>query len=61
MTETKHGGVRPGAGRPAIGRRRVVSISLPDQDWKKIDQKIESGEVESLSEYFRDLHKKMHK
>lgn len=51
-----HGGYREGAGRPAIGKRKVVSISLPDQDWEKIDQKIESGEVSSYSEYFRTLH-----
>lgn len=50
------GGARPGAGRPRTGTPRKVSITLPDEEWERIDQLISSGQIKSLSDYFRNCH-----
>lgn len=47
---------KPGAGRPAIGSRRVITLVLPDEEWARVDQAIQSGSATSLSDYFRQLH-----
>lgn len=43
-------------GRPSIGKARPVKITLPEEDWKEIEDAIESGECNSFAEYFRNLH-----
>lgn len=43
-------------GRPSIGKARPVKITLPEEDWKQIEQAIQSGEYNSYAEYFRNLH-----
>lgn len=43
-------------GRPVIGVGKPVKITLPEEDWKKIEQLIEYGHVKSVSDYFRQLH-----
>lgn len=56
-TETKKmGGVRKGAGRPKIGLKRPVSITLPEEDWQQIDRLVQSGHCKSYADYFRRLH-----
>lgn len=50
------GGAREGAGRKRKGTRKPVSINLPDEEWRKIHEKIASGEVKGLSDYFVNLH-----
>lgn len=50
LIEYKHGGKREGAGRPALGITKKVSITLPDEVWKKID---ETRGEESLSAFLR--------
>lgn len=47
---------KKGAGRPAIGTRRVISLNLPDEQWELVDRAIESGSAASVSDYFRQLH-----
>lgn len=42
-----------GPGRPAVGQRRVVSLTMPDEVWSYIDDLIRSKKVSSVSEYFR--------
>lgn len=43
-------------GRPSIGKARTVKITLPEEDWKHIDQLVASKRVNSNAEYFRSLH-----
>lgn len=43
-------------GRPTIGVARRVAITLPEQDWKQIEETIAEGHVKSYSEYFREVH-----
>lgn len=50
-----YGGAREGAGRPSLGSRKVVSITLPDQVWDEINLSIEQGEAKNISDYFRKL------
>lgn len=50
------GGARPGAGRKRIGTARALRITLPDEEWTKIDKLIEEGHVSNQSEYFRLVH-----
>ncbi|MGG1310894.1 CopG family transcriptional regulator [Bacillus smithii] len=50
--KNKHGGRREGAGRPAIGETRKVSITLPSDVWKKIDSM--KGDF-SYSAFFRAI------
>jgi len=45
-------------GRPKIGVRRPVKITLPEEDWEIVEQAIASGSAGSLSDYFRQLHEK---
>jgi len=47
-----HGGYREGAGRPSLGLTKKVSITLPDDIWKRIDK--EKGNS-SMSSYFREM------
>lgn len=51
-----YGGAREGAGRPKIGASKPLRITLPEEDWKHIDELVASGRVASYAEYFRDLH-----
>ena len=37
MGYTNSGGARDGAGRPKIGTKRSISLTLPDDVWKAID------------------------
>ena len=48
----RRGGKREGAGRPAIGTSKKISITLPDEVWEAIER--DKGE-ESMSAYFRQL------
>jgi len=48
----KHGGYREGAGRPAIGVTKKVSITLPDEIWKVIEGK--KGDM-AMSGYLREF------
>lgn len=47
---------KKGRGRPQIGERRVISITLPEEDWQKVDSLIKSGHAGSASDYFRQVH-----
>lgn len=49
---TYHGGKRPGAGRPSLGEKRTVTLSLDPEVWAYIDQQAEGG---SKAAYVRDL------
>ena len=51
-----YGGVREGAGRKKIGSSRALRITLPDEEWKRIDKLIADGQASNMSEYFRLLH-----
>ncbi|MGE6963440.1 CopG family transcriptional regulator [Bacillus thuringiensis] len=46
----KHGGKRVGAGRPALGITKKVSITLSEEDWKRIEDS-----KKSFSQFFREL------
>ncbi|MED4462063.1 hypothetical protein [Metabacillus fastidiosus] len=47
-----HGGFREGAGRPAIGITKKVSITLPTDTWERIEK--EKGKS-SMSAFLRDI------
>lgn len=47
------GGKRKGAGRKAIGIKKTVCISLPDEIWNEIDDLISKGEYQGYADYFR--------
>lgn len=49
---SNRGGLREGAGRPAMGVTKKVSITLTEEQWEKIDKEKGKG---SYSAYFRDL------
>lgn len=51
-----YGGVREGAGRKKIGSSRALRITLPDEEWERIDKLIADGQASNMSEYFRLLH-----
>ena len=53
-----YGGSRPGAGRPSVGMRKVVSVSMPEEEWQKIDRLIESKNYTGYADYFRSIHLK---
>lgn len=52
----RRGGKRHGAGRKAIGIKKPVMITLPQEDWEMIDSLISSGEYKGYADYFRTLH-----
>ncbi|QHT63292.1 CopG family transcriptional regulator [Paenibacillus lycopersici] len=59
--ETKkmqHGGARPGAGRKSEGDKKVVTITLPTEDWALIDAAIEQGAYKGYADYFRQLQER---
>lgn len=43
-------------GRPKIGVRRQVKMTLPAEDWELIEQAVSSGSAASIADYFRQLH-----
>lgn len=47
-----HGGKREGAGRPALGITKKVSITLPDEIWDKLDD--HRGD-QKMSAFLREL------
>lgn len=47
-----HGGKREGAGRPSLGTTKKVSITLPDEVWKEID---EARGERTMSAFLRDI------
>ncbi|WP_219350315.1 hypothetical protein [Campylobacter sp. 1] len=51
---SSHGGKREGAGRPALGTTRKVSITLPDEEWKALETA--KGGL-SMSAYLREIIK----
>lgn len=50
------GGARKHAGRPRIGVARALKITLPQEEWERIDRMVEDGQVRSQAEYFRQAH-----
>lgn len=50
------GGARKSAGRPRIGSQRVLRLTLPDEEWERIDKLVADGDVKTQSEYFRLVH-----
>lgn len=49
------GGSREGAGRPSLGVKKPVSITLEDMEWILIDGLIRNGDYKSYSDFFRSL------
>lgn len=47
------GGVRHGAGRPSLGKKKPVSITLSENEWTQIDDLIKEGQFKSYADYFR--------
>lgn len=43
-------------GRPTIGDRKVLSVTLPPNEWEKIQSIVDAGHAESFVDYFRQLH-----
>lgn len=56
----KRGGKRAGSGRPSLGVKKPVMITLPQEDWNMIDARIAAGEYKGYADYFRSLHSKAH-
>ncbi|MCY7487898.1 type II toxin-antitoxin system ParD family antitoxin [Paenibacillus alvei] len=52
------GGFREGAGRPSLGIKKPVSITLEHYEWHEIDDLIQNGEYKSYSDFFRTLLRK---
>lgn len=54
---SKRGGSRQGAGRKSLGIKRPVTITLPEDVWKEIENQliINGGNYKSYAEYFRRL------
>lgn len=56
MTTEKRGGKRPRAGRPKLGDKNHIALTLPADHWQFIDAQIsESGPIKSRSDFFRQL------
>lgn len=54
MNDTKHGGKRPGAGRPVVNdKRKLRSFKATDSEWEQIQQKAHNAGFSSASEYIR--------
>ena len=52
MLESKRGGARPGAGRPATGRNiEYITLSLPKELAQKVRKEAKEREI-TLSAYF---------
>lgn len=49
------GGARDGAGRPSLGKKKPVSITLEESEWAQIDELIKKAEFKSYADYFRFL------
>lgn len=47
---------KKGAGRPKIGVSRALRITLPEEEWERIDKLVEEDLVKTQSEYFRLAH-----
>lgn len=43
-------------GRPSLGVGRSVKITLPEEDWCKIEKLVDQGHAASVADYFRQLH-----
>lgn len=43
-------------GRPSLGVGRPVKITLPEEDWCKIEKLVDQGHAASVADYFRQLH-----
>lgn len=56
----KRGGKRAGSGRPSLGVKKPVMITLPQEEWNMIDARIAAGEYKGYADYFRSLHSKAH-
>ncbi|MGG4217282.1 hypothetical protein ABEW32_03510 [Paenibacillus jamilae] len=55
---SRRGGKRKGAGRKPIGKKpvvRKVSITLPQEEWDRIDGLIDGAKFKNLAHYFREL------
>ena len=44
-------------GRPSIGIGKPVKITLPEQEWERIEEIVKEGHASSVADYFRQLHK----
>lgn len=56
ITLSLRGGAREGAGRPSLGVKKAVSITLPQEEWDEIDYLIQvKNEFKSYADYFRYL------
>ncbi|RRJ54758.1 transcriptional regulator [Paenibacillus oralis] len=53
----KRGGTRKGAGRPSIGIKKMVTITLEADEWAEIDALIAVGEFKGYTDYFRSQHR----
>lgn len=49
--------MKRGPGRPQIGVRKQIKMTLPKEDWDQIEQLIENEHAESFADYFRQLHR----
>jgi hypothetical protein len=58
VEKKQHGGARVGAGKKKIGLPKPVTITLPPEDWKAIDARIQNKEFPSRADYFRKLHER---
>jgi len=47
--------------RPRIGLTKKISVTLPAQEWERIESLIENGHAKSISEYFRAIHESQFK
>jgi hypothetical protein len=47
------GGAREGAGRPSLGEKKTVTITMPREQWETIEDLIMQGAVKNKSEAFR--------
>lgn len=45
-------------GRPKKGVRRQVKMTLPAEDWYRIETAVLSGSASSIADYFRQLHER---
>lgn len=50
---TSRGGARKGAGRKSLGIKKPVSITLPPENWKEIDNLIQTNEFASYADFVR--------
>lgn len=54
MDNSKHGGTREGAGRPRTGKTKTISLTLPDEIWKFVEERKEKWGV-SQSQTLRSM------